>query len=679
MSYHNLPSNAIQSLTNTQGQTAPDGYHYMPDGTLMSDIEHARLYGEIGVDENGDRKTQILKLVEGKKTITSFNLDTQDIKEAGETRKLTITGDNGAMFSLEIKNEDNYYYNFQTNLFQAAKTRLSDISITNGFYTNNIVFPLVTDADQYDIYLWADPTTTKHAEYNEVRFGDGSLDINSSTGSSSNLLQKVIYQTLDVTVTLRSFSPNNTVTGTIGTQTFTASRDKGVSKLPFSFTFTATSTRTLSINRQPTANDIMAFVAPTIGSAPVDIPGEDIYPTATTAFTGDDINGAITSGTNVRMDATDISTFIKPGDKITTPTTTGTVNGSIADGTVVEIDEVAATLMAVGDKVTSGGGGACVGCDVAEILVTVVATGGDANKFTVNEATEWTDGGSLTFSSKVNRSVTTVGPAFPVTETDFTMSQAIQFRDNAPLTFYNRRNYRWPISNMDGLQSGMRVSGGTASGFSGIVTIKEYLEEITLFEGEINEEKITKKRVAPFDKLGAKPTITRNASTKVVTTVQTGNIVFSEQALLAFAGESPKIFSYGPSEIKRLTGYDVEFSDLAVALTEVTTTTTASTVGASSTSVVVANRAGIMDGISSVSGVGINPAVANPTVSSGAGSVTGAGTIVLSAAQEVENGVTLTFPGAGTIATITGYVKVKKVGNEDVSLRFDLEKFLTMH
>ena len=64
---------------------------------------------------------------------------------------------------------------------------------------------------------------------------------------------------------------------------------------------------------------------------------------------------------------------------------------------------------------------------------------------------------------------------------------------------------------------------------------------------------------------------------------------------------------------------------------------------------------------------------------SGAGSVTGAGTIVLSAAQTLDNGAELTFPKAGTIATITGNIKVNKVGNENITLQFDLEKLLTMH
>ena len=32
--------------TNSQGQPAPFGYHYMADGTLMSDAKHASLYAD---------------------------------------------------------------------------------------------------------------------------------------------------------------------------------------------------------------------------------------------------------------------------------------------------------------------------------------------------------------------------------------------------------------------------------------------------------------------------------------------------------------------------------------------------------------------------------------------------------------------------------------------------------
>jgi hypothetical protein len=91
--------------TNAQGQAAPAGYHYMPDGKLM---------------RNADMRI---------KNIREFVLDTSDIKEAGETRSFVITGDNGAEFTLEIKNEDGYYYNFVTNTFQAAQAKL-DKAIT---------------------------------------------------------------------------------------------------------------------------------------------------------------------------------------------------------------------------------------------------------------------------------------------------------------------------------------------------------------------------------------------------------------------------------------------------------------------------------------------------------------------------------------------------------------------
>ena len=91
MSYHNIPSSAIQSTTNAQGQIAPEGYHYMPDGSLMSDAEHVARYGS-------------------GKVIRSFILDTTNLKAGGEVRKFTVTG-NG-VFSLEVRNEDNYYYNF---------------------------------------------------------------------------------------------------------------------------------------------------------------------------------------------------------------------------------------------------------------------------------------------------------------------------------------------------------------------------------------------------------------------------------------------------------------------------------------------------------------------------------------------------------------------------------------
>jgi len=585
MSYHNTtttPAAARQSTTNAQEKTAPAGYHYMPDGSLMLDTEHAALYSS--------------------KVIKRFNLDTSDLKAAGEKRKFTILGDKGAVFSLEIKEGVNYY-NFETGLFQTAKTKLTNASIGGNSYKGSISFPKVAAGAQYDIYLFTE-NSTKHAEYNEVRFLDNSIDINSTTGSNSNLIQKVIYQTLDVTLTLVGHSPNATVTGIMGTKVITTSRNASTAIIPFSFIVTAGASSTLAINKQPVSSDVMAFLTLTPGATPLDIEGENIYPGATAADKV--VNGVVEGGaTNVTMD-----------------------------------DNVGASpnnLWAVGDRIT---GNAVLDARKQATAVTITAINVGSN-------------------AKV-----------------FTMSEAIDIADDETLSFSNRRNYRWSLNNIHGLTAGMRQLKG--SFFGGVApTIKEYLVQTTVNEGQADEYKVDNVRIPALDTLGVLPVTTRNGTTKVETTVQTGNVTFSEQALALFSsGSNAKIHSYGESEINRLTGYDVEFTDLKVVLTPVTTTTTAAP--DNNTSVVITNRIGISDDISSVSGIGIDSSVANPTVASGADGETGAGTIVLSAAQTLESGITLTFSGAGSVATITGNIKVNKAGNENVILRFDLEKFLTM-
>ena len=112
MSYHNTSTSSrsttststatptvVRSVTNAQGQTAPAGYHYMPNGVLMADSAHVNY--------------------ENARVIKSFELDMSNIKTAGEIRNIKIFGDNGAEFSLEIRSGTNYY-NFENNLFQTT-------------------------------------------------------------------------------------------------------------------------------------------------------------------------------------------------------------------------------------------------------------------------------------------------------------------------------------------------------------------------------------------------------------------------------------------------------------------------------------------------------------------------------------------------------------------------------
>ena len=615
-----------------------------------------------------------------KRIITGIDIDFSDIKAAGETRNFTVSGSNAAVFSLEVTSIKTFtdatcdynndptiahddddgkievgmfvsgtgipdgatvasvtsdtsfelsvsttggsvtngtltftrpkkYYNFKTNSFQTTPTRLNNVNISGGSYKGNIKFPKVTSAsNKYDLFLFAESIyNTIHSKYNEVRFDDNSIDINSSSGSNSNLVQKVIYQTLDVVITIKGRSPNGTIThqGTIGSQTITTSRGKNNAKIPFSIPWTVTNLKSLTIDRQPNVDDITTYVTRVVGIDPVSIPSENI--------------SKVTSGSS---------------------TTNGTEDGTSADAV---IDATVTDVLAIGDRVIGPDGHA-----INDLNLTVISHD-SSNTFTCDQN-------------------------FPVTGDEIT------------LTFSNQKNYKWSLDNVYGLKRGMRVfatdTTGTANGFDGYATIKSYSEQTTIFEGDAREYKVDNVRLPAIETYNIKPIRTRNASTNVLTTTQTGDDIFDQQAKNAFGGQSIDIYGYGRSEIDSLTDYDIEFSDLRVKLTKISTTTTSAPSGATSWN--ITSAVGIAENISTVSGIGINAAATNPTVTAitNVGGATwdnsGAATITVSAAQTLESGITLTFPGAGTVATITGNIKINKVGNEAVTIYFDLEKFLTM-
>ena len=167
----------------------------------------------------------------------------------------------------------------------------------------------------------------------------------------------------------------------------------------------------------------------------------------------------------------------------------------------------------------------------------------------------------------------------------------------------------------------------------------------------------------------AKPVVSEG-----LVTTHAGNVIFNNQQLLVLADDSVKFYSYSKEQIKSMTGFEYELSNITITPTVVTTTTTSAV--SNSTSIPVAERSGILDNASTISGIGINPAVVNPTVASGAGAVSGAGTIVASAAQTLEDGITLTFTGASRAVTIAGDIQIIKSGTSDTTLLFDVENFL---
>jgi hypothetical protein len=525
-------------------------------------------------------------------TITAFDLDLSDLPATSERRGFTISGDKGAEFKLEIKdNTTGYYYNFVTNVFQTEASSLEE-QISSRSYNGSITFPAITGGDdQYDIFLYAKPGTN-HVAYREVRFGDGSIDINNSTGSNSLMMQKVIYQYAALTLTLQGYSIGGTITGTMATDTISINRGKRSTKTAFSMTCTAATTAAYRILKQPVADDVLAFIQPVVGSAPIDLPGENIYPTITTAADATSEGGT-------------------------------TVNGA-STGTTVTTHVASATIATVGDRVLGNAA-------LAAAIVTV----------------ETVSGGNT-----------------------FTISEAISIADDLPLSFSNRMNYSWPINKYaDVLKEGMVLVPGTpviADTF-----VSAYEDTVTLFEGTKKEKKIIKNKRPALSTLAKKPTVVKG-----LVTVQEGQVVFDKQQVLALAGQTLKAGGYGEREILRVYGWEVKFTDLAIALTPPTTTTTEASAGGSSADIAVTSKEGVINNVSRVGGIGINSALQNPLITSGGGA-TGGGDWTMDAVQTLENGITLTVENTSRVATITGNIEIVKAGTASQTLRFDINKLLS--
>ena len=654
-------NNATRSKTNQQGKLAPDGYHYMPDGRLMSDAEHYIKFGSEYV-------------------INSFDIDYSDIKQSGENRRFIINGSEGASFSMFVTNEDNSYYNFETNSFQTNKYTLSNIKITGGSYSNFISFPSVSDADQYNIYLFAE-LGTKHADYREARFADGTLDLNNTTGSNSLLLQKVIYQKLDTSFRVAPASPtsgNDFDSMSVTTQIVTSSFGKSTPKIPFSITSTSASTKAFQINNQPTQNDIYATETRTVALAK-DIPGENIYPAVSNT---DTVDGAV-SGTNKIVMDTNVASKMVVGDRVTVTSavTTDTVDGAVGGGVKVVMDNNVASKMRLGDRVTITAGDSQSMIDYFNarlITVAVLETDGNPKAFSLSFAPgEISDGATLAFESFLNRDTYTVAALDPDGDNpkEFSLSTVPVLSgilDGVTLSFSNRKNHSFSLNNVEGLSNGMVVTGTNVVANT---IIKDYKESINIGEGTGNSyERILQEKpgVLPNPAL---TDISRNATTNLVTVTTKGSVTFNNQQPLVLEGDTINIYAYGREQMRRLTGWDVEITNLKAELTAVTTTTTSAV--SNSTTVPVASGDGIVEGISTVSGIGIDPAVVDPIVST-INSYSGTtASLILSAAQTLEDGITLTFSGGGELVTITGDMKVYKTGSAALALYIDLEKFMT--
>ena len=680
MSYHNNNGSATTSVGNyttdsfvkeKDGVIAPKGFHYMPNGKLMSDADHIAIHGYI------------------EKIITNFNIDTKDINYLGETRSFSINGERGAVFNLEIYDDAAgsptlapSYYNFDTNTWSTTKSGLHNIELT-GNYNFQITFPKIefTDATcdynndptiahdddngkivagmtvtgtgipagatvssvtsdtafelsasttggavtngtltfagikKYTIDLQAkiaDNIKTKHATYNEVTNPDNTININKSTGSNSDLLRRIIYQDVK-------------------------------------------------------KNVYLSLIAPALTQASTDVV---------------DVSGGISSSNRIIVDeiATTLSNMAL-GDKVTAsgiatenhvliakinPDNDNTkeieVNQTISVG-----DDVLLTVTPVFNGMTPNGVESTVGQQAFEI-----SSGGSLKKSFSITCTALA-GRTLSVSRLPN-----TNDLCTYTTISFdSAALAIPGEDTSSSTLY----YRWPITNIATLKEGMILDParrGTGINTTTPATISKYTTTSTSFKlvdrkyyTDIETTTITDVSVNGVDNYRNDVTaIDRNG----VVTAQAGNIIFNKQQADALKSDTGvRIFGYGADQIKSLTGMDVKISNVVITPTQVSTTTTAAV--ANSTTISVAETGNISTA-STIRGPGITASVANPTVSF-KNRATGVGGLTASTAQTLESGQTLFFDNASNILTITGTIEISIMAISDKTIYLDVEKFIT--
>ena len=674
-SMNSVGSSSMNSYTTTDGSfvkekngiIAPKGFHYMPNGKLMSDADHIAMHGYI------------------EKIITNFSIDTKDINYLGETRSFIIRGSKGAVFSLEIYDDaagsptaKPNYYNFSTNTWSTAKSGLYNIELS-GNYNFQVTFPTIEFIDatcdydndptiahddddgkivagmtvtgtgipagatvssvtsdtafelsasttggavtngtltfagikKYTINLYAktvDNIRTKHDAYSEFRNPDNTININKSTGSNSDLLSKIIYQDIKKNLYLSLIAPALT-------QTSTDQTDGTVS----------------SSNR---------------------IVVDEIATTLSNMALGDKV-----TGTGVSLGDHVLITKINPDNDNTKEIE---VNQAVSIG-----DDVVITVTPAFNAMTPNGTDSTTGQQAFEI------SSGESLKQSFSITCNVATGRTLSVSR-----LPTIDDLCAYKTVTFGSAALAIPGSNAEDGFF----YRWPVTNIAYLQEGMILDParrGTGLNTTTPATISNYIASITSsklvdrrYYTDIESTTIVDVSVSGVDNYGYDiDSVDRNG----VISAQAGNITFNVQQADALKSDADvRIFAYGANQIKSLTGMDVAISDIVITPTQISTTTTAAVVN--STTVPVAEVANISTA-STIRGPGIDSTVVNPTVTH-KNAVSGAGNLTISAAQTLESGQTLFFDNASNILTITGTIEISNMDIRDATLYFDVENFL---
>ena len=554
-----------------------------------------------------------------KRTISGVDIDYEDITPNGGSKLIVINGDAGFVFSMEIyEGARASYYNFKTNTWSAANYKLTNVQANSGSYNQRVSFPVESSLKTYTINVYAETVEnikTLHSTASVVRNKDGIVSLNESTGSDSNVLTKTLYQ------------------------------------------------------------DVL----------------KNLYLSAIDFRHGeytDTVNGAVSGSNRVIIDgdATDTS-LIRVGDRIS-----GTGIAESVHALVTKInpdgDNVHEFEISVADS---------IGDDVAITFTSpfTAMTPHYTDSNTGRAALEVPSTGSKTLNFsitlnasvggrvfRVNRLPTAEDLCFVNTVTIGSAGLAISGENVSARDIRGTETtafYRWPVDNVAGLSNGMALDPGNVSG--GLNTlpanISDYKTTTTLqrieksrYNQEAVDYTIADAFVPGVDATGTVTGIDRNGRV----TAQAGNITLGVQQPDALKGDSAvRIIAQGVGAIKTATGMDVSLSNVVITPTQIKLTTSAAS--SASTTIALDQIANVAVG-GVVRGVGISAASANPTVVSKSAS-TGAGNIVVSSAQTLEDGTTLFIDDVAQILTLTGTINVSNMPISDTTLYFSVERFLT--
>jgi len=645
------------------GVAAPLGFHYMDDGTLMSDAEHIRLHGYT------------------EKKINKLAFDTKDIKYLGETRQFSVNGNNGGIFSLEIYDDAVVpnYYDFNTQTWSSLKSGLNNIEIQDS-YNFEINFPSIEFADatcdynndptiahdddngkivagmtvtgtgiptgatvssvtsntafelsasttggavtngtltfagikKYTIDLFAktvDNIKTKHSAYSEARNLDGTVNLNKSTGSNSDLISKTLYQDVKKNVYLSLIAP----------------------------ALTQASTDTVDGTVSSSNRIIVDEIATTLSNMAL---GDKVTGTGITAA-----NHVLIVGVNPDNDNTkeiEVNQQVSVGDAVVL-TVTPAFAGMTPNG-VVSTTGQQAFEMSSAESLKTSFSIACTAPLGRTLSVSRLPTTNDLCAFT-----------TVTFAAA---------------------ALALPGEDTSSGGLF----HRWPITNIAKLQEGMVLDParrGTGINTTTPAIISKYNSTRTDLEvierkyyTDVNSTTVNDFSVNGVDTYSNPITaIDRNN----IITHQRGNIVFSAQQADALKSDNNvRIFGYGSDQIKSLTGMGVAISNVVITPTQISTTTTGAV---SNSKTIPVTETGKISTASSIRAPGIDSSVANPTVTF-KDKASGAGNLIASSVQTLQNGQTLYFDGASGGLTITGIIEISNMAIEDTTIHLDVERFL---